>query len=71
MGLVTKTASGAVDIVAKTTEGLDNQTKSLKDLSIQQTRIRNPRPFYEMELLIKPYDQFHANWVFVIPMITK
>jgi len=24
VGLVTKTASGAVDIVAKTTEGLDN-----------------------------------------------
>ena len=24
-----------------------------------------------MELLIKPYDQFHANWVHVIPIITK
>jgi len=24
-----------------------------------------------MELLIKPYDEFHANWVHVIPIITK
>jgi vacuolar protein sorting-associated protein 13A/C len=27
-GLVTKTVSGTIDIVAKTTEGLDNQTKN-------------------------------------------
>jgi len=60
-----------VDIVAKTTEGIDNQAKDKRDLAINKTRIRNPRPFYEMDLLIRPYEHFHANWMYIIPHITK
>jgi len=55
-GLVTKTVSGTIDIVAKTTEGLDNQTKNTNLSTALSTRIRNPRPFYEVHHLIRPYN---------------
>jgi vacuolar protein sorting-associated protein 13A/C len=61
-GLVTKTFSGVVDIVAKTSEGLDNQTKSQLHMMIASRRIRNPRPLYEYNYLLKEYNTFHANW---------
>ena len=32
------------------------------------TRIRSPRPFYEADLLIRPYHQFEANWALLIPI---
>ena len=68
-GLVTKTVSGTIDIVAKTTEGLDNQTKSSSLLA--STRIRNPRPFYEIHHLIRPFNEMHANWQHAVPQVTK
>jgi vacuolar protein sorting-associated protein 13A/C len=61
-GLVTKTVSGVVDIVAKTSEGLDNQTRSRVHALLAITRLRNPRPFYEHNSIIRPYNHFHANW---------
>jgi vacuolar protein sorting-associated protein 13A/C len=61
-GLVTKTVSGVVDIVAKTSEGLDNQTKSQIHMMIASRRIRNPRPLYEYNYILKEYNDLHANW---------
>lgn len=68
-GLVTKTVSGTIDIVAKTTEGLDNQAKS-SGLPTSG-RIRNPRPFYEVHYLIRPYNQMHADWQHAVPQLAK
>ena len=62
-GLVTKTVSGMVDIVAKTSEGLENSTKSQLHLMLAGRRIRNPRPLYEYNYLLKEYNAFHANWM--------
>lgn len=64
-GFVTKTTSGVIDIIAKTSEGLDNQSKS--QLSKFQTlRIRRPRPFYTAQNIIKPYNDFHSFWISMI-----
>jgi hypothetical protein len=54
--------SGVVDIVAKTSEGLDNQTRSRIYALIASSRLRKPRPFYEHNFIIRPYNYFHANW---------
>jgi vacuolar protein sorting-associated protein 13A/C len=70
-GLVTKTVSGTIDIVAKTTEGLDNQTKNLKEIQAASTRIRNPRAFYENDLLLRQYVSLDANWRLTIPIFCK
>ena len=69
-GLVGKVVSGTVDILAKTSEGIDNQTKSNFQLSIR-VRIRNPRPFYESNFLLKPYNSLHANWLLCVPRLHK
>jgi vacuolar protein sorting-associated protein 13A/C len=65
-GLVAKTVSGTIDIVAKTSEGIDNSTKTQVQLSIL-VRIRRPRPFYEEIQLIRPFSHLHANWLNVLP----
>lgn len=62
-GLVTKTVSGLVDIVAKTSEGIDAHTRSRVHAILATTRLRNPRPFYEHNFIIRPYNAFHANWL--------
>lgn len=71
-GLVTKTVSGTIDIVAKTSEGIDNQTKTAAQLSIK-FRMREPRPFYicDHHYLIKAYVPLHANWLQTIPQVNK
>ena len=57
-----KTVSGAVDIVAKTSEGLENQTIDERRAMMVLTRIRKPRVFYETSSLIRPYNSFDSNW---------
>ena len=64
-GLVTKTISGGIDIIAKTSEGLDNQSKSSQRM--EGLRIRRPRPFYEVHNIIRPYNKFHAFWLAMAP----
>lgn len=34
-------------------------------------RVRNPRPFYEQNYLLKTYKPLHANWYHIIPQISK
>jgi vacuolar protein sorting-associated protein 13A/C len=67
-GLVTKTISGGIDIIAKTSEGLDNQSKSLTQLKVAH-RIRRPRSFYEVDNIIRPYNEFHSFWVTMVPQL--
>jgi hypothetical protein len=65
-GLFTKTISGGIDIIAKTSEGLDNQSRSQL---AQSHRIRRPRPFYEIYSIIRPYNEFQAFWITMVPQI--
>jgi len=67
-GLVTKTISGGIDIIAKTSEGLDNQSKSTHHLELAH-RIRRPRPFYEVHSIIRPYNEFHSFWITMVPQV--
>jgi len=67
-GLVTKTISGGIDIIAKTSEGLDNQSKSTHQLELAH-RIRRPRPFYEVHSIIRPYNEFHSFWITMVPQV--
>jgi len=67
-GLVTKTISGGIDIIAKTSEGLDNQSKGQNQLDLVQ-RIRRPRPFYEVYNIIRPYNEFHSYWITMVPLL--
>lgn len=69
-GLVAKTVSGTVDIVAKASEGIDNAAKSSTQLSLK-VRIRNPRPFYESTFLLRPYNAVHANWLHCVPQLHR
>lgn len=66
-GLVTKTVSGGFDIIAKTSEGLDNASKS----NFHMNRLRRPRPFYEVYDIIRPYNEFHAFWITMAPQIKE
>ncbi len=65
-GFVTKTISGGIDIIAKTSEGLDNQSKSTQQLEVA-TRMRRPRTFYEVQNIIRPYNEFHSFWITIVP----
>mmetsp|Transcript_10931 Transcript_10931/g.16593 ORF Transcript_10931/g.16593 Transcript_10931/m.16593 type:complete len:316 (+) Transcript_10931:9275-10222(+) len=64
-GLVTKTISGSIDIIAKTSEGLDNQSKAAHQMDVH--RIRRPRPFYEVHNRIRPYNRIHSFWLSIVP----
>ena len=66
---MTKTVSGAVDIVAKTAEGIDNHAKGSERLLLASLKMRNPRPFYETTNLIRPYNRLHANWLTALPLL--
>lgn len=55
--------SGGLDLVAKSTEGLNNQLKSQSDVNV---RIRRPRTFYGNYSIIKPYNNSHAFWISIL-----
>mmetsp|Transcript_21721 Transcript_21721/g.33484 ORF Transcript_21721/g.33484 Transcript_21721/m.33484 type:complete len:233 (+) Transcript_21721:12551-13249(+) len=35
------------------------------------TRIRKPRPFYETNNVLRPYDYLHSNWYYTLPLAVK
>lgn len=59
-----------VDIFGKTSEGIENASKSSSQLK-HTTRIRRPRPFYEINNILRPYNDFHAFWMTILPQIQK
>lgn len=67
-GLVAKTVSGGLDLVANSSMGLTNSLAGAADLC---QRIRRPRPFYEMDSIIKPYDAAHAFWITMLRANTQ
>ncbi len=69
-GFVSKTVSGTVDIVAKTSEGLDNQAQRSKKNFIFN-KIRNTRIFYEDVNLIRNFQAFNANQIYSLKQIYK
>ena len=62
-GFVTKTVSGAVDIVGKSAEGLENYANYNETTELTLVRIRQPRIFYENVNLIQTYRLLDASWI--------
>jgi vacuolar protein sorting-associated protein 13A/C len=70
-GLVIKPISGVMDVVTKTSHGINNATKTKEELERSwDARIRPPRPFYEAERLIRPYNKRHADLLRIVPKLT-
>lgn len=67
-GLFAKTISGGIDIIAKTSEGLDNQSKNM-NAPRPAIRVRRPRSFYETSKIVRPYNEFHSFWVAMVPQL--
>lgn len=61
-GLLVKPVSGTLDIISNTTEGFKNTQKTSLELEAEK-RLRNPRPFYSKENLIREYNEEHAGWI--------
>lgn len=58
-GLVVKPASGVLDLLSKTSEGIKNNVNSNKEKKVK--RIRYIRPFYGTSQLVKAYNELHAE----------
>ena len=57
-----------MDLVVKTSEGIENSTKSNEELK-QDERIRQPRAFYDSDHTYKEYDIVHANILSILPRL--
>ena len=67
-GLVVKPVTGAIDLVSKTSQGIEAaSTKDNQDGS--DTRIRPPRVFYGKEKVIRNYSIIHAKLHLLIPRL--
>jgi len=67
-GLIIKPVSGALDFFSMTTEGLKNSSKNIDELALNK-RLRLPRPFYEKDMILREYDEFHAFIVNCVPRL--
>jgi len=67
-GLFVKPLTGAMDLVTKTSEGISNANKSPLAL-FQDTRMRQPRAFYDQEHIIREFDHTHANLLSLVPRL--
>jgi len=67
-GLFVKPLAGAMDFVSKTTEGIQNASKSAEELA-QDERLRPPRAFYRKEQVIMDFDNAHANLLSIVPQL--
>jgi hypothetical protein len=63
-----KPISGAMDILAKTSEGIHNSNKTQAELQMDE-RYRQPRAFYGVEMVIQEYDPSHANLLYIVPKL--
>lgn len=57
--MLLKPTSGLFDLFSKSAEGVKNTIKSLEKRQ-RKDRMRQPRPFYGFQRLIKPYDDDDA-----------
>lgn len=67
-GLFVKPMSGAMDLMVKTSEGIENSQKSHLEF-LPDERLRQPRAFYEIEKVIRDYDIVHANVLSIAPKL--
>ena len=58
-GLFVKPVAGAMDLVSKTSQGIEAQASSEAQKS--EARLRPPRAFYGKEKVIRNYDIDHAD----------
>ena len=59
-GLVTKPISGVVDVVSKTTQGIENQVSGGECVP-NNIRRRKPRAFYKQVMVFKDYNLLHSE----------
>ena len=64
-GLFVKPVTGAMDLVTKTSQGIENITSQNNQFSDE--RLRPPRAFYGKEKVIRKYDIVHANLLMLAP----
>ena len=67
-GFFVKPIAGTMDLISKTSEGIQNSSKSAEELASDE-RIRPPRPFYRKERIIMEYDNSHANLLSIVPKL--
>jgi vacuolar protein sorting-associated protein 13A/C len=60
VGLAAKPAESVVDLVSKTTEGLENSALGKVECPTRFIRAREPRAFYGPEKYVKPYNEEDA-----------
>lgn len=60
-GLVAKPVSGVVDLVSKTTQGMEAHVTGIPDCQQNIQRIRLPRPFYRELNIVRDYNNLHAQ----------
>ncbi len=58
-GLIVKPASGVLDLLSKTSEGIKNNVNNSKEKKVK--RIRYIRPFYGSNQLVKSFNELHAE----------
>lgn len=66
-GLLVKPVAGAMDMVSKTSQGIEaGIQKNSKQLTM---RTRPPRVFYGKEKVIRNYEILHANMHLIVPKL--
>lgn len=66
-GLLVKPVAGALDIVSKTSQGIEAASSNQKQG--QDERIRPPRVFYGKDKVIRNIDMIHSNLLLLIPKL--
>lgn len=61
MGLVFKPVSGAVDLISKSTQGLEQSATGTPICQENRERMREPRAFYQKQKIVRPYNAVHAK----------
>ena len=67
-GLFVKPIAGTMDLITKTSQGIENSSKTPLELLVDE-RLRPPRPFYGMDRIIREYDVAHANLLIIAPRL--
>jgi vacuolar protein sorting-associated protein 13A/C len=67
-GLVVKPVAGVLDVASKTAEGIKN---TAGDLNFDTNRVRPPRPVYDINGIIKAYNEYDAQAIHFISMLKK
>ena len=67
-GLFVKPIAGTMDMITKTSQGIENSQKNQADLLMEE-RLRSPRAFYGIDKIIREFDIVHANMLQIMPRL--